>query len=220
MLLRERNVKMNNECCLARERARSTKRQRDVRQHFVAPTPVGAHPRRVALVALRRARNRSTAVFFLPSFFFWAYMGKRKRGGRSAETQYGCCFSAPLATFLFDTAGAKRKVTKRETPKFFRALRRATKATRLGWAPPGGGAAKCSRTVRSRLLLCFSALFFANFRFPLNPSTCGQGFSAGSPRQCGSRLCAHSRPDPRSSALRAKCDRILSHSVPCAHTPP
>ena len=30
--------------------------------------------------------------------------------------QQPSCLSAPLATFLFDTAGAKRKVTKRETP--------------------------------------------------------------------------------------------------------
>ena len=51
---------------------------------FAAPTPVGAHPRRVALVARRNARNLPSAVFFLPSFFFWAYMGKRKSGGGSA----------------------------------------------------------------------------------------------------------------------------------------
>ncbi|MBQ5833350.1 MAG: hypothetical protein IIW36_00935, partial [Clostridia bacterium] len=57
-----------------------------------------------------------------------------------------------IATFLFDTAGAKRKVSKRETPRLFRALRSATKAARLGWAPPGGGAIACSRTVRIRFV--------------------------------------------------------------------
>ena len=31
-------------------------------------------------------------------------------------------------------------------------MRRATKATRLGWAPTGVGAAKCSRTSRSRFV--------------------------------------------------------------------
>ena len=59
----------------------------------------------------------------------------------SARKRQPYCISTLLATFLFDTAGAKRKVSKRETPRLFRALRSATKATRLGWAPPGGGAA-------------------------------------------------------------------------------
>ncbi|MBQ1230032.1 MAG: hypothetical protein IIX80_03255, partial [Clostridia bacterium] len=52
--------------------------------------------------------------------------------------------------------GAKRKVTKRETPKMFRALRSATKAARLGWAPTGVGAMARSRAVRSRLVLWLS----------------------------------------------------------------
>ena len=78
-----------------------------------APTPVGAHPRRVALVARRNARNNSTAVFFLPSFFFWAYMGKRKSGGRSAETQDGCCFWAEFTLASPVGRGGSRSETER-----------------------------------------------------------------------------------------------------------
>ena len=73
-----------------------TKRQLDVREHFAAPTPVGAGGGRVALLARRNARNSPSAVFYLPSFFFWAYMGKRKSGSRSAEMQYGYCLWAEV----------------------------------------------------------------------------------------------------------------------------
>ena len=56
---------------------------------FAAPPPGGAHPRRVALVARRNARNLLPAVFFLPSFFFWAYMGKRKSGSNRVCFLFG-----------------------------------------------------------------------------------------------------------------------------------
>ncbi len=42
-----------------------------------------------------------------------------------------------FAAFLFDHGGAKRKAEqKRNAANGFRPLRRATKAPRLGWAPP------------------------------------------------------------------------------------
>ncbi|MBQ5833630.1 MAG: hypothetical protein IIW36_02345, partial [Clostridia bacterium] len=39
---------------------RGTKRMRTVREHATAPPPGGAHPRRAALVAVRRRRNTPT----------------------------------------------------------------------------------------------------------------------------------------------------------------
>ena len=60
----------NKTCC--------TKHQRTVREHFAAPPPGGAHPRRVALVARRNARNRSSAVSLLLTFLFAPAVSKRK----------------------------------------------------------------------------------------------------------------------------------------------
>ena len=113
---------------------RRTKRLRDVREHAIAPTPVGAHPRRVALVALRRARNISLGRFLFAKLFLLGLHGQKKKRSNVFRFLYGCvqnstcrgdhcarkqqtfCVSSSLATFLFDTAGAKRKVIKRETP--------------------------------------------------------------------------------------------------------
>ena len=93
-------------------------RERDYAQHETAtyctslgekaPTPVGAGGGRVALLARRNARNSPSAVFFLPSFFFWAYMGKRKSGGGSVETHCGYCLRAEF-TLGSPSGGAPAK---------------------------------------------------------------------------------------------------------------
>ena len=57
----------------------------------------GAHPRRVALVALRRGRNPLYGIFFLLSFFFCACYGqKKKRRSLFADiiSVYEAAFSA------------------------------------------------------------------------------------------------------------------------------
>ncbi len=59
---------------------------------FAAPPPGGAHPRRVALVALRRARN-NLGVSLLLTFLFAPAVSKRKVA-KGAERQYGCWFWA------------------------------------------------------------------------------------------------------------------------------
>ena len=80
-----------------------------------------------------------------------------------ARKQRTFCASASIATFLFDTAGAKRKVSKRETPRGeFRRLRTARRATRPPPAPTGVGATKCCRTSRCRFVQ--HILFFPTVR--------------------------------------------------------
>ena len=54
------------------------------------------------------------AVFFLPSFFFWAYMGKRKSGGRSDETQCGYCLRAEFTLASPAGRGGSRSETERD----------------------------------------------------------------------------------------------------------
>ena len=67
-----------------------TKRLRTVREHAIAPTPVGAHPRRAALVARRNAR-KNLGVSLLVTFLFAPAVSKRKVA-KGAETRDGGCF--------------------------------------------------------------------------------------------------------------------------------
>ena len=46
---------------------------------FAAPTPVGAHPRRVALVARRNARNSPLGRFLFAKLFLLGLHGQKKK---------------------------------------------------------------------------------------------------------------------------------------------
>ena len=94
VFLREGGREPPNEAATRHARARfhRTKRLRTVREHAKAPPPGGAHPRRAALVALRRARN-NLGVSLLITFLFAPAVSKRKVA-MEAETQSVRCFRA------------------------------------------------------------------------------------------------------------------------------
>ena len=94
---------------------------RTARERSIAPPPGGAHPRRVALVALRRARN-NLGVSLLLTFLFAPAVSKRKVA-MGAERRRGYCFirrtkSKPsYSRFFFCPCRPKRKsLAKRKRP--------------------------------------------------------------------------------------------------------
>ncbi len=84
-------------------------------------------PRAAPLVARRNERNLPNAVLF--GSFSCGYIAKKKNG----ENFLNVTHPNPLPTFFFDTAGAKKKVPKKETPKIFRACGRDLGRCRLSF---------------------------------------------------------------------------------------
>ena len=115
-----------------------------------APTPVGAHPRRVALVALRRARN-NLGVSLLITFLFAPAVSKRKVA-MSAETRSVRCFRANnVRPYKSNFVRIHIEIEKRYSRFFFCPCRPKRKSLAKR-KRPGRGFARCDARPRLRAL--------------------------------------------------------------------